>query len=111
MKLGFKTGFGSTAALGRSVGTIGRTIGSWPSRNGRGPDDSRSVGVVEDIGLADEILGRTRGVVPRVGRSVRARYVRRVARPRGVTPGSALWSCGVAWPFGVADRGLKFPGS
>ncbi|CAA7030803.1 unnamed protein product [Microthlaspi erraticum] len=28
MKSGFKTGFGSTAALGRSVGTIGRTVGS-----------------------------------------------------------------------------------
>ncbi|CAA7036485.1 unnamed protein product [Microthlaspi erraticum] len=34
--LGFKNGFGSTAAFGRSVGTIGRTVGSWPSRNGRG---------------------------------------------------------------------------
>ncbi|CAA7032423.1 unnamed protein product [Microthlaspi erraticum] len=52
-------GFGSTAALGRSCGTIGRTIGLWPSRNGRGRM-FRSAGVVGRIELADEIFGRTR---------------------------------------------------
>ncbi|CAA7018770.1 unnamed protein product [Microthlaspi erraticum] len=30
IKSGFKTGFGSTAAFGQSVGTIGRMIESWP---------------------------------------------------------------------------------
>ncbi|CAA7033544.1 unnamed protein product, partial [Microthlaspi erraticum] len=44
-----KTGFGSTAALGRSVRTIGRTVGSWASWNCRGRMDSRSAGVVGRI--------------------------------------------------------------
>ncbi|CAA7036484.1 unnamed protein product [Microthlaspi erraticum] len=26
-------------------------------------------------------------------------------------PGCAAWSCAAAWRCGVADRGLKFPGS
>ncbi|CAA7048859.1 unnamed protein product [Microthlaspi erraticum] len=67
MKLGFKKGFGSTAALGRSVGMIGRTVGSWPSRNGCGRMDSRSAGLVGRIEIWPMVSR------PDVGRSFPAR--------------------------------------
>ncbi|CAA7021673.1 unnamed protein product [Microthlaspi erraticum] len=104
MKLGFKTGFGSTAALGRSVGTIGRTSG-----RGRVGTVGRIHGRPawsERIDLADEISRPDAGRSSRLGRSVRP--VRDELRGReALLPGSRAL---VVRGCGVADRG-QFPGS
>ncbi|CAA7046341.1 unnamed protein product [Microthlaspi erraticum] len=56
-------------------------------------------------------LGRTWDVLSRLGRMHRPWYAERVARPRGLFPGSRAWSCAAWRELGLADRGTMFPGS
>ncbi|CAA7039517.1 unnamed protein product [Microthlaspi erraticum] len=103
--LGFKNGFGSTAAFGRSVGTIGRTVGFGRSERSW-PDDLRSAGCGRTgWNLADGFsAGRDE---PEPSAVVREK----VARPRGLFPGSRgmvvrgeAWTV-VAWPTaGLVSR-------
>ncbi|CAA7057064.1 unnamed protein product [Microthlaspi erraticum] len=104
--MGFKTGFGSTAALGRSVGTIGRNRGRGRSRNGRRTDSGRPWSAVK----FGRCFSAGRGTSSRLGRMHRPWY-EKVARPRGLFPARAAWSCaaGVSG-CGLADRGQCFPG-
>ncbi|CAA7051178.1 unnamed protein product [Microthlaspi erraticum] len=113
--MGFKTGFGSTAALGRSVGTIGRTgsVGrrscrmdrSWPVGDGRA-DRGRPLWS-DDEDLADEISRPDARQFPGSDGAF-VRGTRSCAAAR-LASRLALWSCaawsGVAWPTaGLVSR-------
>ncbi|CAA7052539.1 unnamed protein product [Microthlaspi erraticum] len=100
-------GFGSTAALGWSVGTIGRSVGSWAESERSCRIIARSAGVVGRIGIWPKVTGRTWDDLPRldgcIGRE-KELYQKSEDCPDGSIENSAQ-------PRSPAGRGTNVPRS